>query len=165
MLTRLRPSMLVPSVADVDLEALSRYGIRAALVDLDNTLTLYDSHAVNERTAAWLARATEIGVEAIVFSNNHEPRVQRTARALGLKYVADAKKPFPRAYRRALSVIGYAPHEVAAIGDQLFTDVFGGNAAGLMTILVRPLGRQEFVGTRLVRPVEGLVLSGLGISR
>jgi len=164
MFSHLKPTWCVPSLVDVDLEALRRKGVRAVLVDLDNTLATYDAPSVDRRTGAWLSLATALGIEAIVFSNNHEPRVETMAKALGLKYVADARKPLPRAYRRALSTLGYPPSQVAAIGDQLFTDVFGGNAAGLVTILVRPLGRQEFVGTRLVRPVEGLVLRGLGIS-
>jgi predicted HAD superfamily phosphohydrolase YqeG len=47
------------------------------------------------------------------------------------------------------------------IGDQLFTDVLGGNRLGLFTILVQPIDQREFIGTRLVRQVERRVLAWL----
>ncbi len=82
------------------------------------------------------------------------------AAALGLPAVTGALKPRRGALRRALSVMGTAPETTALVGDQLFTDILGGNRLGLYTILVRPQSRKEFVLTRLVRRVERAVLGG-----
>ncbi|MDO8588170.1 MAG: YqeG family HAD IIIA-type phosphatase, partial [Armatimonadota bacterium] len=38
------------------------------------------------------------------------------------------------------------------------TDIFGGNRAGLYTILVPPMHPREFIGTKLSRIVEWLLL-------
>jgi predicted HAD superfamily phosphohydrolase YqeG len=50
------------------------------------------------------------------------------------------------------------PAEVAVIGDQIFTDVLGGNRSGLYTILVKPLAKKEFYGTKISRAMEFFIL-------
>jgi predicted HAD superfamily phosphohydrolase YqeG len=55
-------------------------------------------------------------------------------------------------------VLKTAPSETAVIGDQIFTDVFGGNRLGLYTILVRRIARKEFLGTYISRLAEALLL-------
>ena len=54
--------------------------------------------------------------------------------------------------------MGLQKEETAVIGDQLFTDILGGNRAGLFTILVVPLDRREFFGTKISRMMEKLVM-------
>jgi predicted HAD superfamily phosphohydrolase YqeG len=44
------------------------------------------------------------------------------------------------------------------VGDQLFTDILGGNAAGFTTILVDPLSVRERAWTRFVRGIERTLL-------
>ena len=56
--------------------------------------------------------------------------------------------------------MGTRPAETAIVGDQMFTDILGGNRAGIYTIMVQPIHRQEFVYTRLVhRPPERFLLN------
>jgi len=44
------------------------------------------------------------------------------------------------------------------VGDQLFTDVLGGNRTGMYTILVTPISKHEFFGTKIIRRLERLFL-------
>lgn len=56
--------------------------------------------------------------------------------------MADGKKPGTDGMRRAAEKLGgLRPEETAVIGDQIFTDVRGGNRFGALTILVRRWGR------------------------
>jgi predicted HAD superfamily phosphohydrolase YqeG len=48
--------------------------------------------------------------------------------------------------------------QTAVVGDQIFTDIWGGNRAGLYTILVQPLAWREFMGTKISRMAEYFVL-------
>jgi predicted HAD superfamily phosphohydrolase YqeG len=58
--------------------------------------------------------------------------------------------------------MGVTAEEAAVVGDQVMTDIWGGNRCGLPTILVEPLSGIEFIGTRLVsRNVERLILRAL----
>lgn len=92
-----------------------------------------------------------------IVSNNFTPRVRRVGAALGLPVVGWALKPVPVGLWRAMAIMRTRPATTALIGDQLFTDVLGGNLLGMYTILVEPLSRDEFPTTRLVRRMERLV--------
>jgi HAD superfamily phosphatase (TIGR01668 family) len=70
-------------------------------------------------------------------------------------------KPRRRAFRRALHIMELTSQETAVIGDQIFTDVLGGNRLGLYTILVTPISEKEFIWTRLMRKLERFVLNYL----
>lgn len=158
MLRWLRPSSQVPSVYDIDLTALRARGIRGVILDLDNTIVPWGAREVGPRLPAWIAAAQSADLQLCIVSNNMGSRVRTIAARLGLPIVVGALKPRRRALRRALSVMGTTPEATALVGDQLFTDILGGNRLGLHTILVRPQGRKEFVLTRLVRLVERLLL-------
>ena len=54
--------------------------------------------------------------------------------------------------------MGSSAEETAVIGDQVFTDILGGNRMGLFTILVVPINKREFIGTRVMRKFEIMVL-------
>ncbi|MBM3274686.1 MAG: HAD hydrolase-like protein, partial [Candidatus Sericytochromatia bacterium] len=60
---------------------------------------------------------------------------------------------------KALKLVNLGPHEVAVVGDQLFTDVLGGRRLGAYTILVRPVSNTERRwARRLMRSAEGAFL-------
>ncbi|NMA92200.1 MAG: HAD hydrolase-like protein, partial [Firmicutes bacterium] len=82
----------------------------------------------------------------------------RLAGELGIPAIWYAIKPRRGAFRRAIKEMGLRPGQVAVIGDQIFTDILGGNRLGLYTILVTPLCEIEFIWTRLIRRLESLVL-------
>ena len=47
--------------------------------------------------------------------------------------------------------------EVAIIGDQLFTDILGGNKVGIYTCLVDPLTKEDFILTKIFRMTEQII--------
>jgi len=86
-------------------------------------------------------------------------RSVRIAQRLGATNVGRARKPSRQGFRRALEALGTAPAETAIVGDQMFTDILGGNRAGIYTIMVKQLHHHEFAYTRYVsRPPERLLL-------
>ena len=91
-------------------------------------------------------------------SNNKKDRVSNFGRILGVPALSKARKPRRRAFREAMRIMNTRPETTAVIGDQIFTDVLGGNRLGLYTILVVPLSKQEFIGTRCMRHLERVVL-------
>lgn len=157
------PDAVMPDVTAITPERLRAHGLTGLIVDLDNTLTHWNDAHCDEAVARWVGQLSDEGIAICIVSNNGPERVGRFCAGLGrdLPWIAHAGKPSRRAYRRALEVLGRAPAEVAVIGDQVFTDVLGGNRAGLHTILVRPRGRREFIPTRIVRIVERLWLQRL----
>ncbi len=157
------PGAVVVRVTAIPEEALRARGIRGLIIDLDNTLAHWNESGCATDVADWLRRLKDGGIGVCIVSNNGVERVRTFCEALDMDliWIAHAGKPARRAYQQARERLGVRSDEVAVIGDQIFTDVFGGNRAGLFTVLVRPLGRREFPATRLVRMVEGLWLRRL----
>lgn len=160
---RLTPDAVVPEVTAIEPAALKALGIRAVVLDLDNTLTPWNVPHCPPRVRRWLGDLEAAGLRLCLVSNNGPERVRSfcAAAALQVPWIAHAGKPRQRAYLRALQHLGCTPAETAAIGDQLFTDVLGARRAGLWAILVPPLGRREFPLTQLMRIPERLWLAYL----
>ncbi len=155
----LLPREACGSVLEIEARRLREAGIRGVILDLDNTLREWRGGPLSEEVAAWLRGLAEAGLGVCLVSNNNPRKVAEVADAFGFPYVARAQKPRRKSFRRALGLLGTRPEETAVVGDQLFTDVLGGNRLGLYTILVAPLSRKEFVGTRFVRLLEKLVFA------
>lgn len=151
------PRRYVPSLPLIDPAELAARGVRGVILDLDNTVVAWDAAAPSPETRAWVRRLRDAGLRACIVSNNFAGRTQAVGDALGLPVVAGAVKPIPWAFRRAMVIMGTPASQTALIGDQLFTDVLGGNLLGLHTILVDPLSRREFPTTRLIRRFERLL--------
>lgn len=161
MFKKLAPDLYVKSIYHIDLEELHRRGIRAIITDLDNTLVAWDDPLPNQRLIAWLKGAQAKGFSVYIVSNNSRDRVQKFARAFGVPAISKAIKPRRGAFRTACEAMGVEPKEAAIVGDQVFTDVLGGNRLGAYTILVVPVSDREFFGTKIMRMLERLVLRRL----
>lgn len=152
------PNEYVANLKQIEPGSLKHQGIEAVICDVDNTLVPYGSEEIARDTLQWLCRLREQGLKMALVSNALSRRVSRVACRLDLPAVPRASKPRRRGYRRALDMLQAEPEQTAVIGDQLFTDVVGGNRLGMHTILVVPLSDQDFVGTRVVRFFERLTL-------
>jgi len=158
---QLTPCAYVASIYDIDLDKLWQRGKRFILTDLDNTLVPWNVAVLPESLTTWLAAAAAVGFQVCILSNNHGPRVEAFAKMSGIPAVANARKPKEVGFRQALARFHKTPAETVMIGDQLFTDIRGGNRCGLYTILVLPLHPVEWWGTRLVRKAERIAMKRL----
>ena len=149
----LLPTLYMPSTYDIDYEDMYSRGFRGILFDIDNTLVGHNAPQ-DDRSMALLKRLGEIGYKCAVVSNNGYERVSSFADPAGMFYVYKAGKPLGRGYRQAIEDMGLKPDEVFCVGDQIFTDVWGANRAGLMNILVKPLGRDIGFHIYLKRIIE-----------
>lgn len=152
------PDLYVETVLDLPLDKLYEIGIRAFILDLDNTVTEWNSMEVRSEIVIWLNQIKEGGFQACIASNNGKERVVAVAEKLGIPFVSKAGKPRRKAFVRALDVMQAEPAETAVVGDQVFTDILGGNRMNLFTILVVPINSHEFFGTQIVRRFERFVL-------
>ncbi|WRS27922.1 YqeG family HAD IIIA-type phosphatase [Oscillospiraceae bacterium MB08-C2-2] len=152
------PTVLQKRVYCIDKPLLERLGVTALILDVDNTLTTHDNPVPHERVLDWLREMKEQGIGLIILSNNNPERVRPFADMLGLPFAANAAKPLPGGYRKAIQRLGVPSHQTAVVGDQIFTDVLGGNLAGIKTILVEPMEFEDKGFFRLKRRVEKGIL-------
>lgn len=158
LLRRLLPDQHLESIFELEPELLHRKGIKGIITDMDNTLVPWNDRAVYPQLARWLEGLKEQGFRLCIVSNSNPVRGEGLAEELGIPAIWYAAKPRRSPFRKALRLMGLLPGEAAVIGDQIFTDVLGGNRLGLYTILVTPISDKEFVWTRLMRRLERFVL-------
>ena len=135
----LTPTYMFGSYREVTPAFLLERGIRALLIDIDNTLAPYEQPDADENIRAWFDSLKENGICAALVSNNHPPRVERFNKTLGLPAFANSKKPSRRTLLRAIDTLGVKVEETAALGDQLLTDAFGALRLGIPAIIVPPI--------------------------
>jgi len=157
-----RPSATAESLAAVDLDDLQARGIDSIILDLDNTVVAWRRFDVPESVTRWIADARARGMKLCIVSNTwNSKRLDEIAGGLGIPSLSRAAKPRRKGFRAAMELMGSEPRSAAAIGDQTVTDILGGNRAGLYTILVNPIPSREFIGTKINRLLEKLILWSL----
>lgn len=143
------------SIYEIPIPTLKNKGIRGLLIDLDNTLAPWNDCNMAQEVIDWFNKLKAEGIKACILSNNTKTeRVSVVAEALGIMFVSQAAKPSRRGYQMGIEALALPPAEIAVIGDQVFTDVFGGNRMGMITILVHPMCDQEYTGTKVLRFME-----------
>ena len=155
-----RPDRMIDSVTEIPPEEFKIRGIRGLIVDLDNTLVLWQKEEIADEIMAWLQSLLKLDIKMCVLSNSIlGKRSVRIAERLGISNVSKARKPARSGFLRAMEAMGTRPEETAIVGDQMFTDILGGNRAGIYTIMVKRMHHKEFIYTKYVsRPPERLLL-------
>lgn len=137
------------SIYDIDPAELERSGVRLLLADLDNTLAAYGQRTAPPELHTWKETLSRHGVTLFILSNSRKPTRARTfAESLGVPFLGHAGKPKTGSFFRVMEQLGAAPEETAIAGDQIFTDIWGGNRSKVDTYLVHPV-RLDTVFRRL----------------
>ena len=158
MIERFYPDMIVDSVQHINLDMLKDKGIRGLILDIDNTLVPSFIKEADDRTLKWINVVKEHGFKTCIVSNARKKRVELFNGKLGLEAIYRASKPGRRSFKKALDVLDLDASKAAVVGDQIFTDVFGGNRLGMLTILVKPIHKEEFFFVKLKRFPEKYIL-------
>ncbi|MGN1098068.1 MAG: YqeG family HAD IIIA-type phosphatase [Clostridia bacterium] len=128
------------SILDITPEYLRERGLRGIILDIDNTLIGHNVPIPNSDVMALLERYRINGIKMCVVSNNRRERVAAFCEKIGVPdFVWDALKPAARGYTEAAEIMKLRPDETAAVGDQIFTDVWGARRAGCYAVLLKPI--------------------------
>lgn len=135
-----RATYTADSIYDISVEGLARQGIKLLLADLDNTLVPYGVPLPDQKLMNWRDELAAYGITLFVLSNNrHENRPRIFSEGLEVPFIGHAGKPKTPSFYRAMESMHVTKEQTAIVGDQIFTDVLGGNRAGIATILVKPI--------------------------
>ena len=157
MLECLYPKVYLDSTYEIDFEQYYQDGYRAIIFDIDNTLVPHGPPA-DHRAIALFKRLHALGYQTMMLSNNKEPRVKMFCDAVDAEYIYKAGKPNPANYREAMKRMHTDEKNTLFVGDQIFTDVWGANKAGIYSILVKPIHPKEEIQIVLKRYLEKVVL-------
>lgn len=132
------PNLILKDVTCIDNALLKQYNIKALVLDVDNTLTTHGSQEVEQKVLDWLEKMKNDNIPLMIVSNNTHDRIKPFAERLGIEYVAMGCKPMTRGFTLAQRRFNVPKQQMAVIGDQIYTDIMGGNIKGCFTILVSP---------------------------
>ncbi|PKR79063.1 YqeG family HAD IIIA-type phosphatase [Halalkalibacillus sediminis] len=158
MLNNFLPNDHVQTVFEITPEFLHEKGIKGVITDLDNTLVAWDQAEATPEIIEWFKHLKSSGIEVTIMSNNSEKRVSFFSEPLDIPFIYKARKPKRAAFKRAKKAMELPEEQIVVVGDQLLTDVFGGNRANLFTVLVVPIVETDGFFTRFNRLIEKRLL-------
>lgn len=150
---KLVPNIYSQSIYTINYEKLLKEKVKCLLFDLDNTCVGYHEKNPTKELKELFQKLTKMGFKVIIFSNSTPKRLAPFS-TLNVILHPLSKKPFKKSYEKILKKYHYQKKEVCIIGDQLFTDILGGNKVGIKTCLVEPVTKEDFIFTKIFRCIE-----------
>lgn len=135
------PDRLFDRYADITPAYLAGEGVTLLLSDLDFTLAAKKTRRPDQPLRDWIAALAAHGIRFMIVSNNRSgSRVTEFCADLGVDYQGHAGKPSPRGLEAAMARAGAEKAHTAMLGDKLLTDVLAANRAGVLALMVEPVG-------------------------
>ena len=139
----LMPRYRVRRVTDLKADELKRLGIKGLALDIDNTIAYDSVLTFIEGVPEWIQTMREGGIRLVIVSNALPARARKISEMAGVPALGMSAKPMPFGFWRAARRMKIRVQEMAVVGDQLLTDIRGGNLCGAVTIFVDPARKEE----------------------
>ncbi len=154
----LYPNLYIENVQKLTIDYLKENKIKALILDVDNTLIDFYKK-IPDGTKKWCENLKKQGIKFCILSNsNNVEKVKKVAEELDVHYIYFAMKPLKKGFKKAIEYLQEKPENIAAVGDQIFTDVIGANRSKVKAILVKPLEEKDILITKIKRPLENFVI-------
>ena len=157
----MRADIKLENIYEIKPEMLRENGIKGLLFDIDNTLEEYATEQPKEKSIEFLRMLSENGFKIGILSNAKHLRAAYFLDGFPkenypeIYLESQAGKPLKKGFRKLISKMGIKPEETVMVGDQLYTDIWGGNRTGCKTILVTPINKSiEPAFVRFKRLIE-----------
>ena len=151
----LYPKFYFDKITDITVEFLNENNIKALILDVDNTLIDIDRKPV-EGLVEWHKGVITAGIKTIILSNSN--KIDKIEKLTLNEYYATLMKPLKKGFIKAVKKLELPAENIAAIGDQIFTDVIGANRCKIVSILVKPVAETDIWITKWKRPIENKIV-------
>lgn len=165
MLEKFVPDVYQKSIYTIDYDNLKTEGIKCILFDLDNTLSSPFIKEPTEKLIELFFKLKEKKFKLIIFSNSGKRRLEPFKNILDVDVAYHSCKPFSGKFNKVINLYKFDLSEVVIIGDQLLTDILGGNNIGIKTILVNPIGKIDGIFTKINRRIENIIMNRLKVRK
>lgn len=155
----LYPKLYLKSVTEITMDILEQNNIKGLILDVDNTIIDIDRN-MDDKVKTWAFDLKKHGIKLCIVSNtNKHDKVKEAADKLEIPYFYFAKKPFKKGFMKAKALMNLDEKNIAAVGDQIMTDVIGANRCKMFSILVEPISKKDIFITKIKRPIEKFVIN------
>lgn len=137
------PNYNIESIYDIDIAELKSIGIQGLFFDLDSTLMKSKSGKFSFQTMQFLNDLKTNFKLAIITNNSNVNYINKAKSQTDIPIYFEAKKPNPTVLLKACRELGLNPDSVAMVGDRPLSDILGGINAGMITILVDSISKDE----------------------
>lgn len=156
-----KPDFYFKNIFSVTPEFLKDNNIKALLLDADNTLCIYHTDVPVEGVTEWINEMKSAEIDLHILSNGKPGRLTTFANNVNLPCFYMSLKPLPFKIIKAIKKLRFKKSEVALVGDQMFTDVLGGNLAGVKTIWLDYIKIEESKTFLFKRNIENKIKHNL----
>lgn len=161
MLENFMPDVYQKSIYYINYDKLYKKGIRCLLFDLDNTIAPSHTNKPTKRLKRLFDELKDKGFKIIIVSNATKHRIEPFKDYLMVDACAFSLKPRKDKYNKIMERYKLKSYEIAAIGDQLITDIWGANKLDITSILVNPLTEKDYSVTLINRLLEKIIYGKL----
>jgi HAD superfamily phosphatase (TIGR01668 family) len=149
------PDLVARRFEDIDFAQALSEGRRYLCLDLDNTLLPQKGQELSQGVLSRLARLRAENrvddvclISNVILPGHRLRRLRRLAEQLEIKHVVPGyfwnRKPLLAPFRQALELMGARPCQCVMVGDQIYSDILGGNRMGFYTVWVLPMASDHW---------------------
>jgi hypothetical protein len=154
MMDILVPDIYAQSIYTINYEKLKKSGIKCLIIDLDNTIAPINIKEPDRKIKELFNELNGMGFKLIILSNSSKNRVRPFKEHLNVDSSYSSHKPLLKKYQKIMKLYNFKDTQIAAIGDQLFTDILGANRMGFTSILLNPMSNNDYFWTKVNRYFE-----------
>jgi len=155
---RFYPTYMYQRVEEIPLELIKKEKIKLIILDMDNTL-IDTNKRYKKELKDWIDIMKRNEVSLCILSNSpFKDKVKKISKELGLVFEFNATKPLLKGFKKIINANDVPKDKILMVGDQIFTDVWGGNRIGIKTVLVEPINKKESIFSKIKRPIEKSIL-------
>ncbi len=135
-MSRFTPKETYRKISDISIDYLKNdVGIKGLIFDFDGTLQL--KWKISKSTFEFIKDAKDMGLKVSVVSNNIHINefLLRKMNIISIKKFA--LKPFKKPLLDMAKRMKLKPEQIAFVGNNRFTDIYGSNRAGMYSIYIQ----------------------------
>lgn len=168
------PSVYQKSIYKIDYDKLKEAGINLISFDIDDTLNDMFLNKIEANVPGFKVKMPKDAIELFeklksmgftvtLLTNANTNLAEAACKELKADgYISRANKPESMNFRVMQEQYGVEKSQMAHVGDNIRTDIYGGNSFGITTCLVRANGYSmklvKFIGKRIGLPTKGKLI-------
>ena len=154
----MKPNLYYKDIYSINYKKLKDNNISYLLFDIDNTIADNLEKIPCQKALDFITELKE-DFNIILISNSLPIRAKRFGTSLKVPYYSFSLKPFKKTYKKIIADFNLKTSTIAAIGDQIYTDIKGANKMKITSILVDRISDNESIITKFNRYRERILLN------